>query len=105
MRVGGVGRYAVKPGVVPAAYIDPDDRRDPSSNVSRNSVAVAAISGWLLTEGFDGFTVSGDGPFGLTLEMGGASMVARPGDFVVQTEMGFFPMDPKLFLATYYQAI
>ena len=97
-------KYRKKPIEIEAMRIDADDSNEDGSEsfLDPNRRAIAAVSGWMLGNGFREFKVHGNGPFGIAIETLEGVMVASPGDWIIRGVQGeFYPCKPDIFEATY----
>jgi hypothetical protein len=99
-------KFRKKPVEIEAMRVDPDNG-DTNADGSKsfldpNRSTIAAVSGWMLGNGFRDFKICGDGPFGIAIETLEGVMVASPGDWIIRGVQGeFYPCKPDIFEATY----
>jgi hypothetical protein len=99
-------KFRKRPVVITAMQIDASLDLLDDTDMTSNAASVAAVSGWLLGHGFDDFKVHGDSsPFGLAIGTLEGTMIASPGDWIIQGVQGeFYPCKPDIFEATYEPA-
>ena len=102
-------KFRKKPIEIEAMRIDADtdnvNEDGSESFLDPNRRSIAAVSGWLLGNGFREFKVNGDGPFGIAITTLEGVMVASPGDWIIRGVQGeFYPCKPDIFEATYEPA-
>lgn len=97
------GRYR-KVALVEAMQILHDPERN-ENLVSPNSLSIAAVSGWMIGNGFRDFHVIGTSPFGLRLKTLEGEMEAGPGYWILRGSEGeFWPVREDIFAKTYEKA-
>ena len=97
--------YIKRPIPLEVMQIDPDGQQPKKGTPSPNEISIAAISGWMMGNGFTRFTVTArnkDGALGLAIVTPEGKMHARPGWWVIRgVKREFYPCDPEIFAESY----